>query len=260
MHSIIYTYAIVESDKSAAARLIALMNKPYFKGIDRVGTYHTSKTALAGLKKHLPDLIFMDIFLEDGKTCFDILDELPPDDHRIIFITNSEAHIRQALEYNMVQYINKPVQYTKLKAAVDKAEEMKFRPAEWPVLLKESVYEENVLNRKINLKDVHGSIVRVPISDVLYFKGGGNGNDYTIVYLDRDNPHAHKTLFSKPRHQLKEYHGLPDVFFFGRSCIVNTDKVIGISPKNDAIVFDKNTSLSVKSPTMKQLLQFLRIK
>ena len=259
MSNPIYSYAIVETNKVAALKLKALMNR-YFKDIECVGMYHTSRTALNGLKKYLPDLIFMDVFLERKKTCFEILDAMPPDDYRIIFITESEAHIKQALEYNTVQYVDKPIGLKALRSCIEKAQEMKFKPKEWPTRLRETMYEEDEQNIRINLMDGEGEITRVPIRDVLYFQGGGKGNRYSIAVLDKNGVSKKKLLFSKPFGQLESYHGLPECFiFFEKKCIINTENILAITKDDTYVIFDEKTSLKLGKDLMKQLKEFLGI-
>ena len=101
------------------------------------------------------------------------------------FITESEAHIKQALEYNTVQYVDKPIGLKELRSCIESAgnEVQAERVAH-------QIAGNHVWGRWTEYPyqpdGWRGEITRVPIRDVLYFQGGGKGNRYSIAVLDKN--------------------------------------------------------------------------
>lgn len=73
-----------------------------------------------------PDLIFMDIRLEDG-LCFEIFDQISITTP-VIFTTSYDEYALKAFKVNSIDYIMKPVQEEELKAALDKHKTLCLTP------------------------------------------------------------------------------------------------------------------------------------
>src|SRR3989339_507015 len=65
-----------------------------------------------------PDLVFMDIQLEDGM-CFEIFDQIKID-CPIVFITSFNDYAIKAFELNGIDYIIKPAEESRLKQSIEK--------------------------------------------------------------------------------------------------------------------------------------------
>ena len=73
-----------------------------------------------------PDLVFMDIHLEDG-LAFHIFEQLPlilP----VIFTTAYEEYVLKAFKVNSIDYLLKPVEYDELVAAMEKFKTIRTQP------------------------------------------------------------------------------------------------------------------------------------
>jgi DNA-binding LytR/AlgR family response regulator len=76
------------------------------------------------LRKHeAPDLVFMDIHLEDD-LCFKIF-ELAPLNSPVIFTTAYDEYMIKAFKVNSIDYLLKPVNLLELMAAIDKYKALK---------------------------------------------------------------------------------------------------------------------------------------
>lgn len=88
-------------------------------------------TTLAGARimidRYSPAILFLDIqFEEEGKTAFDLLNELGKDRHRqmqIIFITahQEKDYYAKAFEFGAIHFLEKPIDPEKLEFALDRA-------------------------------------------------------------------------------------------------------------------------------------------
>jgi two-component system, LytTR family, response regulator len=66
-----------------------------------------------------PELVFLDIQMADG-TGFDLLEQLPKVDFRVIFVTAYDQYALKAIKYSALDYILKPIDPQQLIDAVNK--------------------------------------------------------------------------------------------------------------------------------------------
>lgn len=110
---------IVIEDEARTARQLERMLKKYDPAIQVVAQLSSVKETVAWFGKNpLPDLVFMDIHLDDG-LAFSIFEQirltLP-----IIFTTAYEDYMIKAFKVNSIDYLLKPVVYDELVAALEK--------------------------------------------------------------------------------------------------------------------------------------------
>lgn len=109
---------IIEDEKPAAGKLIRLLEE--INGSMEVADILRSVEESVNWFRNnaVPDLVFMDIQLEDG-TCFEIFEHL---DLRVpvIFTTAFDAYTLKAFKVNSVDYLLKPVGKEDLKNALEK--------------------------------------------------------------------------------------------------------------------------------------------
>ncbi len=77
-------------------------------------------SGLKAIKKQKPEIVFLDIHMEDG-TGFDILELLDNISFKVIFTTASDAHAIQAFKFSAIDYLLKPIDPEELVVAVNKA-------------------------------------------------------------------------------------------------------------------------------------------
>ncbi len=77
------------------------------------------KDAIRQIRRHLPDLIFLDIMLGD-MTGFEVLDGLRQPTFEVIFTTSFDEYAIQAIKSNALDYLLKPIDVDELIEAVSK--------------------------------------------------------------------------------------------------------------------------------------------
>lgn len=75
--------------------------------------------ALQMISIHQPQLLFLDIALEDG-TAFDLLEKVGEIDFEIIFTTGFDHYAVQAFQFSALHYLLKPVDEEELENAVER--------------------------------------------------------------------------------------------------------------------------------------------
>jgi len=109
---------IVEDERPASQKLIRLLEQ-IDSSIEIIGVVPSIETSLNWFHENsLPDLIFMDIQLEDG-LCFDIFENFEIETP-IIFTTAFDEYTLKAFKVNSVDYLLKPIVPDELKKAIDK--------------------------------------------------------------------------------------------------------------------------------------------
>ncbi|MBI9072888.1 MAG: response regulator transcription factor [Melioribacteraceae bacterium] len=112
--------SIIVDDEQNARDVIEKIISQCFKSIKIVDKTGNVADSIASIKKHSPDLLFLDIDLPDG-TGFDILKAVDCSNIRVIFITAHEEHALQAIKFSAFDYILKPIKSSELVASVNGA-------------------------------------------------------------------------------------------------------------------------------------------
>lgn len=72
------------------------------------------------IERERPDLIFLDIQLEPGRTGFDLLESLPGLEAEVIFVTAYDHYAIRAFQLAAFGYLLKPVQFDELRTLVER--------------------------------------------------------------------------------------------------------------------------------------------
>ncbi len=128
---------VIIEDEARTARQLERMLKKYDPALHIVAQLPSVKEAVAWFSQHgssqpgngqpsQPDLVFMDIHLEDG-LAFSIFEQirltLP-----VIFTTAYEEYMIKAFKVNSIDYLLKPVDYDELVTALEKFKSIRQQP------------------------------------------------------------------------------------------------------------------------------------
>lgn len=109
---------IVEDERLAVDRVKGFLEK-YDAQIEVLADLPSVKKAVEWFSSHpFPDLILLDIHLEDGQS-FGIFEQMSID-CPVIFITAFDEYLIKAFKLNSVDYLLKPVNFQELSQALDK--------------------------------------------------------------------------------------------------------------------------------------------
>lgn len=132
---------IVENEKPAMIGLSGLLNQ-IEPTINIVGTAESVEATINWLQSNpYPDLIFMDIQLDDG-LCFELFETMKLD-VPVIFTTAYDAYTLSAFKVNSVDYLLKPIEESSLRKAVDKFKSIHYKSSVKNDVLKELLKELN---------------------------------------------------------------------------------------------------------------------
>ncbi len=206
---------IIDDEKIAIKSLENLCRK--VATLDLKASFQDPIEALNYVTKQSIDLMLLDIEMPE-LTGLELLDKLPSLP-QVIFTTSNKEYAYEAFEYEVTDFIKKPITKDRFLKSIQKA------------VSRDSYLKE--IARDSNLKEIYvrvdGRLVRISIDDILYFENVG---DYVKV-ITVDKVHviniALKHLHVKLNH--------PRLLKVHRSYIVNMDKIKDI--QENTLVINK---------------------
>ncbi len=170
--------------------------------------------ATALIEREGPDLIFLDIHLEDG-TGFDLLDRFPKPKFKVIFTTAHDEFAVKAFRYSAIDYLLKPVDPDLFLEAVQRAEARTHSQEKQLAVLKHNNATRQFDRITLNTGD---GMIFIQTSDILHLEANGN---YTFAYLADGEKHLVNCTMKDFEEMLPE----PVFFRIHQSHLVNTGKV-----------------------------------
>lgn len=170
--------AVIIEDEHFARQALKQDIQNHFPEIEIRGMASGVVSGAKLIRKYQPDLIFLDIELEDG-IAFDLIEIMDSLEAGIIFTTGSEEYAIKAFRIAAIDYLIKPIQIDQLKEAIEKFH--KFRKFEKPRIdLLRSHIQEAGKTKKIAL-NTQEKISIVENDKIIFCTSNGN---YTQFHLE----------------------------------------------------------------------------
>ncbi len=207
---------VIDDEKHFISTMSTLLEG--ISDIKVIGTARSVEDGLAQIDELEPDLIFLDVEMEDG-TGFDLLKQIDRRDFRVVFVTAYDHYAVEAFRFSAVDYLLKPIISTDLFNALEKVrqgiskEKINYQLS----VLMENIHEISKEKKKIVLRETDTLHV-IQLEEILWCHADGS---YTIFHLTEDR----KIMVSR---HLKEFEDLmsPNGFFrVHRSHLVNLNKI-----------------------------------
>ena len=197
------------------------------------GSFANAPDAILYLESNEVEIIFLDVEMPgiNGFQMLDHLSYLP----EVIMTTSKTDYAFTAFEYNVTDFLKKPVEYNRFLSALNKAEESYKKNQPGQDAKKDFFIKSN------------GNYVRLDYDDILYVEGMG---DY-VKYVTPDKTYiAHSTLRAVEDIVSKE-----SFLKVHRSYIVNFKKINHLTDNNISI---NGISIPVSKSNKADLLEKLR--
>ncbi len=206
---------IVEDEIMARKSLEKLCE--WYSSIELVDSFENADDALKLLEKQSIELILLDIELP-GMSGFDLVEKIPylP---QIIFTTGNKEYAYEAYEYDITDFLKKPVSADRFDKAIDKVLKIKDQ--------RNAIASSSALHELYIKSD--GRYVRLGYNDIEYFENVG---DYIKVFTSHGSYVFHDTMKALDA-KIKN----PRFLKVHRSYIVNLSKIVDI--EDNTIVIDK---------------------
>ena len=182
---------VVIDDELNGRTILKSFIEKYCNGIEIIGEADSVKTGVELINKLQPELVFLDIQMQDG-TGFDLLKKFDTTNFKVIFVTSYDHYAIKAIKFSAVDYILKPVDPDNLVEAVNRVQEI---AANTDIESKINVLVSNINNLEKLALPASDGIRFVKINDIVRCE---SDNNYTMFHLINKE----KILVSKT---LKEY-------------------------------------------------------
>lgn len=240
-----YSTIIVDDEQNAVKAIDVLLTE-FHKNIDVVARAYTTDEAVSLIIKHKPQLLFLDIELNDGSG-FEIVEKTKDINYKLIFTTAYEQYAIKAFRANAIDYLLKPIEIedfnrTVLKAITLIEQQKQFNNSEL----------SNIKNNfnKISLPFVD-SYDLVNQDEIIHLQADSN---YTVVFTINNK----SALLAKT---LKEFELKlnPNTFFrIHHSHIVNLNHITKyIKGEGGEVVLSNGTRIPVSRTKKQELLSKL---
>ena len=185
--------AVIIEDNTESAEVLTALIKDFLPQVNLLGTAKSITKAKTLIDNAKPQIVFLDIDLEEG-TGFDLLKLFDRIDFEVIFITGHAGYAIEAFKYNALHYIEKPPSPQDLIEAVNRAQKANktkgINKGEFDTLL-QSVRS---FNKKKIAVPVSDGVQFILTEDIVYIKGEGsysrvklaNGCDLLVSRLIKD--------------------------------------------------------------------------
>jgi two-component system, LytTR family, response regulator len=172
--------AIIIDDQQNCIDDLLLLLKNDCPQVVVIATANSGTKGIDILKKHKPELVFLDVEMDD-MTGFEMLQQLNELNFHVVFTTAFDKYAITAIRFNALDYLLKPVHKKELIDAVVKAEQTPSPLTVQQVKnLKDSSQNIQVPQNKIALTTNEG-LEYVKLEEIIYCLAEGS---YTTVYLN----------------------------------------------------------------------------
>jgi DNA-binding LytR/AlgR family response regulator len=166
---------VIIEDEDRTARQLERLLKKYDPSVHVLTQLPSIKKAVDWFSQHgsgqlpQPDLVFMDIHLEDGLS-FSIFEQfnltLP-----VIFTTAYDEYMLKAFKVNSIDYLLKPVDYEELVAAIEKFKALRSQPVlpDLNAFLAFMQKPQTVSYKERFMVNIGTKIHSVEVADIAYF-------------------------------------------------------------------------------------------
>lgn len=210
---------ITENEKPAVDGLISLLKK-IDTDINIIGITESVESTINWFQNNPnPDLIFMDIQLDDG-LCFELFEtmeiEIP-----VIFTTAYDEYMLSAFKVNSVDYLLKPIEENNLRIAIDKFKSIHYTASVKSEVIKQLLKELNKGYKNRFLVKVGEHYKSIPDNEITCF--------YILeraVFIRTSSDKDYPVDYSLDNLQKMID---PDLFFrINRNCIININMISDI--------------------------------
>ena len=208
--------ALIIDDERLAREELKHLLKEHKDKITIVGEASDGELGIQAIKEHQPDVVFLDIQMPemDGFKMLKKLDEIP----QVIFTSAYDEYALEAFKVDALDYLQKPIDPTLLKTAIDKVIEEKENEFSSSIITTRD-NRKLTINDPIFIKDGEKCFFSY-LKNVMYLESQGN---YVRVYC-KDQ----RTMILRSLNALENRLFSEDFFRANRKYIINIHHIENI--------------------------------
>ncbi len=244
----------IVDDEPRAIETLSKVLVNFIDHINVVGTATNISDAYAGITKHQPRLVFIDVEM-GAETGFELLEKFDEVTFQVAFVTAHEEFALKAIKFSAVDYIIKPAGISELKTLIQKVRQL-------PVLGSENKKVKQLFGNLVNT-DINTHKITLPVAegyefvrvmDIYYVRADGS---YSVFKLTN----GHQLISSK---NLKFYTQILEDYQFYRihnSTLVNLRYINKLNKAlGGSVVMEDGTEFSISKSRKEDFLKILAIK
>jgi two-component system LytT family response regulator len=228
-------HSIIVDDNPLNIEILADLLRENHSKLSVVGTAKNGKEALELIESEQPDLVFLDVEMP-GMNGFEVLASLEEISFQTIFVTAFSHYAIQAIRFNALDYLVKPIDPKELSLALKRYQSTdKANHQEQIQNALENMNRKNALDQVLFIPNQEGGL-KIPLRDIVNIEGDRN---YSSFHLSDEKTR----ISSKTLGHFEEI--LKDKGFFRchRSFIVNRHYVDSI--KRDSFLLKNGSTLPI---------------
>jgi two-component system LytT family response regulator len=242
---------IVDDELNACKNLDNILSEFLKDEIKVCGYAHSIDDAEMAIRSLKPDIIFLDIEIQDGNSLA-LLEKFKPITFEVIFVTAYEEYALRALKLNVIDYLLKPIDITELKIAVRKVIDKSLNPS-FPGSMQSNTSQFD--KQQIVLKDHHNNYSIVKLKHIVYVEAL---KGYSKIFFKHDGQTKVLTMSKS----ISEYEDLlPQALFLRihRSFLVNYEYVKMVLSEQQILVLTvDNLQLPISRRRYSEVFSFLK--
>jgi len=243
--------AVIIDDEQSSIDLTSGMLGFYKDSIILAASGNSVEEGYQLIRRHKPDLVFLDVRMEDGSG-FDLLDKLGSIDFKVIFITAHNEFALKALRYSAMDYLLKPLSPIDFSEAVRKAmqaidhDEVNLQMK----TLLHNISMQQQHQRKMVFK-TQEKIYSIDTSDIIRFESEGS---YTTVYLTEGK----KIIVSKIIKEFEEMLAPEGFIRIHQSHLINRNHIFCFEKQDSVITMKDNSTVPVSTRKKEMVLHLIQ--
>ena len=168
---------IVDDEQHCIDRITNLLTNYHVDTIQLLPSASSVKEAIKSIKENQPDLIFLDVQIND-RTGFDLLRECGNINFKIIFTTAYDRYAIQAIKFSAIAYLLKPIDEEDLAEALSKVSKISVGQTSLMAGVIENNLKQPVRKKKLTIP-TGNELLFVNIDDIIRCHSDIN---YTTIF------------------------------------------------------------------------------
>jgi two-component system LytT family response regulator len=244
---------ILIDDESANLKVLDSLLRRHCPQIDICGLASSADEAFEMIGRVRPQLVFLDIRMPD-KNGFDLLRMFESINFQVIFVSAFDEYAINAFEFNAIDYILKPIDHTKLTAAVARAEQkISTLDNDNMIHFIKTLDERDNLIRNISLHK-NGKVRLIDLDSVSYIEAA---RGYSEVVASNGERFVSARSLTEYETMLSAHTNFVRI---NKSVIINADQLQEYSKGETCFITLKNhnTEMEVSRRKKTTIIQYLR--
>ena len=238
---------LIVDDDIFIRRIVGKMLSNNFPEFAIIGNVGTVKESLEIIKECSPDLVILDIQLEDGNA-FELLQLLEIWDFKVIFISTNQDYFERSMQFAAVDFLHKPFDESDFVLAMHKTfDEWNKQACLNRIEVMISNIGKSPNDWKLALPD-NSNTVTLQIKDIIYGESVNKGSNF--ILSTGENHFIHKPL--------RRYETLLAPFGFFRChplYVVNLHQIEKIDTETHEIIFSSERKIPFEAWRENNLMQ-----